>query len=623
MGILTTFQSQFNAINLKSKILATNDIVKVMMVYLDEEKFLNNREFYEHIDEHRQHATKAGLPFSIINKISPNFIEEEHIDLLSMNNKMYLRSEFFSELGSNAYIDWFKEIIMFPYANDFMFTFTSKDSRETVTKITGKRQRIESKIFDDQSQHKPNNIADTIILESTEKIEKQYLRSEIKPIDLKLEITFRSDSIQALNMVHMNFERLLHRKMMQSRIYHYEQLEGLKGTFIAGHNNTATRNHRDINTDVASFAFPFITPQISSNTGILYGVDEINRSLVTIDRKELESYNRSIIASTGAGKSYFIKLDLIRSRMIGYQSFVLDVENEFEMVTSYLKGKYIELSEKSIYYINPFHISGPEYKAQKIEFVRELFKTLYANERISVTDIIRIEKAVGDVYEKCLEQESQPVLQHFIDEMSQLSKSNVIDSLLIVLRSYTETTHPQYYLFNKQQNIDFAVDDLIVFALKYVDKRDFVVAVILESYWNYINHPKNKVKFKNLIVDEASQLFQSGLIVDRLASLALRGRKYNSGVTTIVQSINHYYQSAFPRTCDLFDQSSLTLVMKHKVSDSFDKLNEKVHINKPERAYLERLEIGKGLLIVNNSKIPLSIESSEEEDRVCTTKLPR
>lgn len=623
IGILTTFTSQLHAINLKSTMLDTGDIVKVMMAYLDEEKYMNNRDFYEHIDEHRARATKEGLPFSVINKVSPDFIEEENIDLISINNKTFVRSEFFSELGTYAYVDWFREIISFPYANDFMFTFTSKDPRDTVAKITGKRQRIESKIFDERSQHKPNNIADTLVLESTEKIEKQYLRSEIKPIDLKIEITFRSDSIQALNMVHMNFQRLLHRKMMQSRIYHYEQLEGLKGTFIAGSSNTETKNHRDINTDVASFAFPFITPQISSNTGILYGVDEINRSLVTIDRKELESYNRSIIASTGAGKSYFIKLDLIRSRMVGYQSFVLDVENEFEMVTNYLNGKYIELSEKSIYYINPFHISGSEYKAQKIEFVRDLFKTLYGNEKIGVTDITRMEQSIAAVYDECLAKNTQPILNTFIEVINRLPKSKAIDNLLTVLRSYTNPKHPQYYLFNKHQNIDFATDDLIVFALKYVDKRDFVVAVILESYWNYINHPKNKAKFKNLIVDEASQLFQSGLIVEKLASLALRGRKYNSGVTTIVQSINHYYQSAFSRTCDLFDQSSVTLVMKHKVSDSFDKLNEKVHINKPERAYLERLEIGKGLLIVNNSKIPLSIEASEEEDRVCTTKPPR
>ncbi len=623
MGILTTFQSQLHAINLKSKILETSDIVKVMMAYLDEEKYVDNREFYNHIDEHRDRAVKAGLPFSVVNKISPNFIEEENIDLMSVNNKMYLRSEFISELGTYAYIDWFKEIITFPYANDMMFTFASRDPKDTVVKITGKRQRIESKIFDDKTQNKPNSIVDALVLESTEKIEKQYLRSEIKPIDLKVEMTFRSDSIQSLNMIHMNFERLLHRKMMQSRIYHYEQLEGLKGTFIAGYNNTETRNHRDINTDVASFAFPFITPQISSNTGILYGVDEINRSLVTIDRKELESYNRSIIASTGAGKSFFIKLDLIRSRMIGYQSFVLDVENEFEMVTNYLKGKYIELSAKSIYYINPFHVSGPEYKAQKIEFVRDLLKTLFSNEKINVTDMTRIEQAIAAVYDRCLEENTQPVLKSFIDEIDRLTKNKTIDSLISVLRSYTDPKHPQYYLFNKQQNIDFSTDDLIVFALKYVDKRDFVVAVILESYWNYINHPKNKAKFKNLIVDEASQLFQSGLIVEKLASLALRGRKYNSGVTTIVQSINHYYSTEFARTNDLFDQSSLTLVMKHKVSDSFDRLNEKVHINKPERAYLERLEIGKGLLIVNNSKIPLSIEASEEEERVCTTKPPR
>ncbi len=623
IGILTTFKSQLQAINVESKILETAEIIRVMMAYLDEEKFLDNRDFYENIDEHRARATKEGLPFSVINKISPSFIEEENIDLLSINAKTYLRSEFISELGSYAYIDWFKEIIMFPYASDLMFTFTSRDPKETVNKITEKRHRIESKIYDEQSLHKPKNIADNLILESTERIEKQYLRSEIKPIDLKIEITFRSDSIQALNMVHMNMERLLHRKMMQSRIYHYEQFEGLKGTFIAGSNNTETRNHRDINTDVASFTFPFITPQISSNTGILYGVDEINRSLVTIDRKELESYNRSIIASTGAGKSYFIKLDLIRSRMIGYQSFVLDVENEFEMVTDYLKGKYIELNDKSIYYINPFYISGPEYKAQKIEFVRDLFKTLYNNEKISVTDITQLDKVIGNVYERCLTQGSQPVLGDFVSAISQMQKNEAISGLLSVLLSYTERSHPQYYLFNKQQNIDFATDDLIVFALKYVDKRDFVVAVILESYWNYINHPKNKVKFKNLIIDEASQLFQSSLIVEKLASLALRGRKYNSGVTTIVQSINHYYNSNFPRTSDLFDQSSITLVMKHKVSDSFDKLNEKVHINKPERAYLEKLEIGKGLLIVNNSKIPLSIEASSEEDRICTTKPPR
>ena len=622
MNILTTFKSQFQAINLKTKTLDTNETIKVMMAYLDEERFLNNRDFYERLDEHRRRATKEGLPFSVINKISPDFIKEENIDLLSINERLYVRSEFLSELGSHAYIDWFKELVMFPYANDMMFTFTSKDPAETVTKLTEKRHRIESKIFDENSQHKPKNIADNLILESTEKIEKQYLRSEIKPIDLKVEMTFRSDTIQALNLVHMNMERLLARKMMRSRIYHYEQFEGLKGTFIAGYSDTDTRNHRDINTDVASFTFPFITPQISSNTGILYGVDEINRSLVTIDRKELESYNRSIIASTGAGKSYFIKLDLIRSRMIGYQSFVLDVENEFEMVTNYLKGKYIELNDKSVYYINPFHISGPEYKAQKIEFVRELFKTMFGSEKISVTDITHLEKCIGSVYEQCLVDNSQPVLSHFIKAIETLARNKTIESLLTVLRSYREPNHPQYYLFNKQQNIDFLNDDLIVFALKYIDKRDFVVAVILESYWNYINHPRNKGKFKNLIVDEASQLFQSSLIVEKLASLALRGRKYNSGVTTIVQSINHYYHSAYPRTSDLFDQSSVTLVMKHKVSDSFDKLNEKVHINKPERAYLERLEIGKGLLIVNDSKIPLSIKSSEEEDRVCNTKPP-
>ncbi|KKR48794.1 MAG: Type IV secretory pathway VirB4 component-like protein [Candidatus Magasanikbacteria bacterium GW2011_GWC2_40_17] len=622
LGILATFKSQFQAINLKSKNLSTSEIVKVMMSYLDEEKFLNNREFYEHLDEHRQRAGKEGLPFSVINKISPDFIEDENIDLMSINGKLYLRSEFLSELGSHAYIDWFKEIVMFPYANDLMLTYTSKDPAEAVVKLSDKRQRIEAKIFDENTQHRPKNIADNLVLESTEKIEKQYLRSEIKPIDLKVEMTFRSDTIQALNIVHMNLERLLNRKMMRSRIYHYEQFEGLKGTFIAGYSDTNTKNHRDINTDVSAFTFPFIIPQISSSTGILYGVDEINRSLVTIDRKELESYNRSIVASTGAGKSYFIKLDLIRSRMIGYQSFVLDVENEFEMVTNYLKGKYIELNDKSIYYINPFHISGPEYKAQKIEFVRDLFKTMFSNEKIGVTELTKIEKVIGNVYEEALAKNSQPVLINFIQAIETLPKNRTTEGLLTVLRSYNEPSHPQYYLFNKQQNIDFANDDLIVFALKYVDKRDFVIAVILESYWNYINHPKNKVKFKNLIIDEASQLFQSGLIVEKLASLALRGRKYNSGVTTIVQSINHYYNSAFPRTSDLFDQSSVTLVMKHKVSDSFDKLNEKVHINKPERAYLERLEVGKGLLIVNDSKIPLSIKSSEEEDRVCTTKPP-
>lgn len=622
VNILSTFKSQFQAINLKTKILDTDDILKVMMVYLDEERLINNRDFYNHLDEHRQRAAKEGLPFSVTNKVSPDFIKEENIDLMSINDKTYVRSEFLSELGSHAYIDWFKELIMFPYASDFMLTFTSKDPAETVTKLTEKRHRIESKIFDEKSQHKPKNIADNLILESTEKIEKQYLRSEIKPIDFKVEMSFRSDTIHALNLVHMNLEMLLARKMMRSRIYHYEQFEGLKGTFIAGYSDTDTRNHRDINTDVASFAFPFITPQISSNTGILYGVDEINRSLVTIDRKELESYNRSIIASTGAGKSYFVKLDLIRSRMIGYQSFVLDVENEFEMVTSYLKGKYIELNDKSIYYINPFYISGPEYKAQKIEFVRDIFKAMFGNERIGITEITRLEKCIGQVYEECLTNNTQPVLRNFVIAVEGLQRNATIESLLTVLYSYLEPQHPQYYLFNKQQNIDFVNDDLIVFALKYVDKRDFVVAVILESYWNYINDPKNKAKFKNLIIDEASQLFQSSLIVEKLASLALRGRKYNSGITTIVQSINHYYNSPYSRTSDLFDQSSITLVMKHKVSDSFDKLNEKVHINKPERAYLERLEIGKGLLIINDSKIPLSIKSSEEEDRVCTTKPP-
>jgi hypothetical protein len=139
IGILTTFKSQLHAINVQSRMLETGDIIRVMMAYLDEEKFLNNRYFYEQIDESRQSCLKQGLPFSIINTISPSFVEEENIDLVSINRKHYLRSEFISELGSYAYIDWFKDIIMFPYANDLMFTFTSKDPKDTVTKITEER----------------------------------------------------------------------------------------------------------------------------------------------------------------------------------------------------------------------------------------------------------------------------------------------------------------------------------------------------------------------------------------------------------------------------------------------------------------------------------------------------
>jgi len=126
VAILTTFKSQFQAINLKKQNARTNEIVKVMMAYLDEEKFLNNHEFYEQLDEQRAKAAKHGLPFSVINKISPDFIEDENIDLMSINHKLYLRSEFFKRTWRPRLHRLVQGTHHVPYANDLMFTLRAK-----------------------------------------------------------------------------------------------------------------------------------------------------------------------------------------------------------------------------------------------------------------------------------------------------------------------------------------------------------------------------------------------------------------------------------------------------------------------------------------------------------------
>ena len=621
--LLQKFKEDFLAVDISSKILDTDGVVKVMMNTIDENKFLLNRPFYTNIESRKEEAKKSKLPYSIINTISPDTIEELK-DHIIVDDKSFIKTLFVSNIGTQAMIGWFNNIIKFQHASDIVITLTSKNVQETLLRLKDKKNHLETKKFEQSKKHITSNTYDEILGESIFDQENSILRGEVKPVDIEIDISFRSDNKESLKVIVNSFKDILSQKLMSARVYHYEQLDAFKKVFIGGISKPQVNNFRDIDTHIASYSFPFISPSVNSRSGLFYGIDKQNQ-LVFIDRLKMPNYNRCVIADSGSGKSFWCKLDTMRSNMIGYKTFIIDPENEYEKITQTLGGKYIVPSADSSFFINPFFIENQELLAKKVDFTLKLFQELCGDYKIDKMLEIKLSRAVREVYAVSLEQQKQVVLVDFVNE---INKEETLAKVSEILSSYLDQSHPKHFLFNKQQNLSFEDTNLVTFGMKYVDDRELVISIILQQFWNYINKKEYKHIFKNIVIDEAQHLFRKELILDELLNLALRGRKYNCGLTTIVQSIDHFYQFNNVAS-NLLNQSAVTLLLKHKTGESFNKLIKHFALNEKQQKYMSTVATGEGLLILagqteenstnNNIRLQLKIIASKKEAELCST----
>jgi type IV secretory pathway VirB4 component len=381
--------------------------------------------------------------------------------------------------------------------------------------------------------------------------------------------------------------------------------------------------HTPMNTEPLSSVFPFVSFDLSANEGILYGINRHNNSLILFDRFSLENANEVFFGKAGSGKSYAIKLEILRSLMMGVECIVIDPENEYKTLTEAVDGSFFKISLTSPNHINPFELPIPREDETPDEVLRSSIINLVGLLRIMLGGLTPeedsiIDRAITETYAaKDITPESDPKrwsenLPLMEDLQTVLENMEGTESLVRRLQKFTKGAYTSF--FNQPSNISME-NKFVVFGIRDMEEelRPMAYYIILRYIWKAI---RSTLKKRILVVDEAWWLMQTEDGASFLYSICKRARKYWLGVTTITQDISDFMKSEYGKP--IITNSSLQLLLKQSPA-TIDVTQKTFILTEEEKYLLLESAVGEGLFFAGQKHVAIKIVASYAEDQIITT----
>jgi type IV secretory pathway VirB4 component len=447
-----------------------------------------------------------------------------------------------------------------------------------------------------------------------------------------LYVTLYADSLDELSFVQHKIETIFGQQLIFSKVASSQQEQGLNSTIPQMIDQLQIR--RNMNTGAISTSFPFTSADLTQEKGVLYGINMHNNGLVIFDRFSLENANMVVFAKSGAGKSFTVKLEALRSMMIGSDVIIIDPENEYQKLSDAVGGSYIRLSLNADTRINPFDLPRVIDNDEADDALRANLVTLHGLFRLmlggtQVTASGQAMSALTPAEEADLDQgliDTYARAGITSDPLTHNSKpptiSDLYDTLLHMggtgpalaqrLRKYTSGTFAG--IFSQQSNIDIN-NNMVVFNIRDLEDelRPVAMYIVLSHIWNITRTDQKK---RMLIVDEAWQLMKYDDSANFLFSLAKRARKYYLGLTTITQDVEDFMGSKMGRA--IVANSSMQLLLKQS-SSAVDVLSDVFKLTEEERKRLANFPVGQGLFFAGQNHVHIQIVASETETGLITT----
>ena len=443
-----------------------------------------------------------------------------------------------------------------------------------------------------------------------------------------LYLTIYADSLDELNFVRSKVETMLGQQMLFSKVASSQQEQGLKSTVPQLSDQLQIR--RNMNTGAISTSFPFTSADFTQETGVLYGVNMHNNGLVIFDRYTLENANMVVFAKSGAGKSFTVKLEALRTMMMGAEVLIIDPENEYQKLSDAVGGSYIRLSLNSDVRINPFDLPHVIDAEEADNALRANIVTLHGLFRLmlggtsagqsiglSPNEEADLDQAIIDTYARAgitsdplTHNSTPPTIHNLYDTLVHMDGSG--PSLAQRLRKYTTGTFAG--IFSQQSNIDIN-NSMVVFNIRDLEDelRPVAMYIVLSHIWNIVRSEQKK---RMLIVDEAWQLMKYDDSANFLFSLAKRARKYYLGLTTISQDVEDFMGSKMGRA--IVSNSSMQLLLKQS-SSAVDVLSDVFKLTEEERKRLSNFPVGQGLFFAGQNHVHIQIIASDTEHQLIST----
>lgn len=443
-----------------------------------------------------------------------------------------------------------------------------------------------------------------------------------------LYVTLWADSLEELSFVQHKIETLLGQQMVFSKVATSQQEQGMNSTMPQCTDQLQIR--RNMNTGAISTSFPFTSADLTQENGILYGINMHNNGLVIFDRFSLENANLVVFAKSGAGKSFAVKLEAVRSMMIGTEIIIIDPENEYQKLCDAVGGSYIRLSLNSDVRINPFDLPKIVDNEDANDALRANLVTLHGLFRLMLGGSIAgqvgltaneeadLDQALIDTYARAgitsdplTHQSTPPTIINLYDTLLHMGGTG--PQLAGRLRKYTTGTFAG--IFSQQSNVNIN-NTMVVFNIRDLEDelRPVAMYIVLSHVWNVV---RAEQKRRLLIVDEAWQLMKYDDSANFLFSLAKRARKYYLGLTTITQDVEDFMSSKMGRA--IVANSSMQLLLKQSAS-AVDVLSDVFKLTNEEKKRLANFPVGQGLFFAGSNHVHIQVIASETEESLITTR---
>jgi conjugal transfer ATP-binding protein TraC len=450
-----------------------------------------------------------------------------------------------------------------------------------------------------------------------------------------LYFTLYASSIEELEFVAHKVESILGQQLVYSKPATSQQEQGLNSTIPQFTDQLQIK--RNMNTGAIGTSFPFTSADLTQENGILYGINMHNSGLVIFDRFSLENSNSVVFAKSGAGKSFAVKLEALRSMMFGTEVFIIDPENEYQRMAEAVGGAYVRLSLNSPTRINPFDLPHVVDTEEADNALRSNLITLHGLLRLmmggaqaqmtgagaalvpalSPVEEADLDAALIETYAKAgitndplTHTAVPPTISNLYDTL--LHMGNTGPQLAQRLRKYTSGTFAGIFSQPSNINID---NPLVVFNIR--DLEDELRPVAMYIVLNYIwNKTKSDQKRRMLVVDEAWQLMKYEDSANFLFSLAKRARKYNLGITTISQDVEDFMGSRMGRA--IVANASMQILLKQSPS-AVDVLSEVFKLTSEEKKRLAQFPVGQGLFFAGQNHVHIQVVASPTETGLITT----
>jgi len=454
-----------------------------------------------------------------------------------------------------------------------------------------------------------------------EELRDRLMTAQERMFKFGLYLTVYGDSEKELRDIETTLRSILEARLIYIKPALYQQKEGFNSSCPYGLDQIQV--YTSMNTGPLSSVFPFVSFDLSSNEGILYGINLHNQSLVLFDRFSLENANATIFGKAGSGKSYAIKLEILRSLMLGVDVLTIDPENEYKTLADAVSGSFYNISLASPSHINPFDLAEPREDEKPEDVLRSNVINLVGLLRIMLGGLTPEEDAIMDraltetYAAKDITPETDPStwkerIPLMEDLEAVLEGMEGAESLVRRIRKFTKGTFAQF--FNQPTNISME-KPFVVFGIRDMEDelRPMAMFIIMRYIWNKV---RSELKKRILVVDEAWWIMRTEDGASFLFGMAKRARKYWLGVTTVTQDVNDFMKSAYGQP--IITNSSLQLLMKQSVA-TIDVVQKTFNLTDEEKYLLLEAEVGEGIFFAGQKHVAIKAVASYTEDQIITT----